>query len=417
MKIAVLGSGVIGITSAWWLAQDGHEVTVIDRMSGPGQDTTRACGGLLSASYSEPWATPEAPWRLLRWLLKDDAPLLFRPSLDRKQWLWSLAFLRECAPSRFEANLRAMVRLAEYSRSTLNQLRQQLKIDYEYHDSGILSFYRDERSFDESQDRVDRLRDLGVDRRVLSPAEVIALEPTLASVKDQIVGGDYCSEDESGDAYGFSKQLAQQAQNKGVQFLYNHEVVRLLYTDGKITSAEVIDDQGNYQHIKADLFVVSMGAYSPLLLEPLGVTCQVYPAKGYSATFTILDSEATPKANLTDMASRLVYSRMGNQLRVAGLAELSGYNKALSTKRCNMMVKQTKVLFPNGLDFDNVQFWSGLRPATPSNTPLIGRTHIKNLYLNTGHGTLGWTMAAGSGRALADLIANRQPEPEFPFLH
>ncbi len=246
---------------------------------------------------------------------------------------------------------------------------------------------------------------------------MIALEPTLASVKDQIVGGDYCSEDESGDAYGFSKQLAQQAQNKGVQFLYNHEVVRLLYTDGKITSAEVIDDQGNYQHIKADLFVVSMGAYSPLLLEPLGVTCQVYPAKGYSATFTILDSEATPKANLTDMASRLVYSRMGNQLRVAGLAELSGYNKALSTKRCNMMVKQTKVLFPNGLDFDNVQFWSGLRPATPSNTPLIGRTHIKNLYLNTGHGTLGWTMAAGSGRALADLIANRQPEPEFPFLH
>lgn len=417
MKIAVLGSGVIGLTSAWWLAQEGHEVVVVDRMSGPAQDTTRASGGLLSASYSEPWATPRAPWQLLRGLFKDETPLLFRPSWDRKQWAWSLAFLRECAPSRFEANLRAMVRLAEYSLSTLNQLRQQLAFDYDYTESGVLSFYRDERSFDESQDRADRLRDLGVDRRILSPEEVVSLEPTLASVQDQIVGGDYCSDDESGDAYGFSKQLAQHAQKKGVQFLFNHDIVRLLYDEGKITAAEVIDDQGCYQQLQADLFVVSMGAYSSFLLEPLGVPCRVYPAKGYSASFTILDSDATPQASLTDMEHRLVYSRMGNQLRVAGLAELSGYNKALSTKRCNMMVKQTKALFPNGLDFDNVQFWSGLRPATPSNTPLIGRTHIKNLYLNTGHGTLGWTMAAGSGRALADLIANRQPEPEFPFLH
>lgn len=416
MKIAVLGGGVIGISSAWWLSQEGHEVVVIDKESGPAQGASRACGGLMSVSYAEPWATPQAPWRLLRWLLKDDAPLMFRPSLDTKQWLWSLAFLRECTPARFEANMRAMVRLAEYSRSSLNQLRQQLNLDYDYYESGILSFYRDERSFDESQDRVDRLRDLGVERRVLSVDEVIEQEPTLASVRDQIVGGDYSSDDEAGDPYGFTTQLAQHVVANGVEFLYNHEIVRLLYNNGQITAAEVLDDQGNYQQIQADAFVVALGAYSPLLLEPLGIPCQVYPAKGYSATFTILDPNQVPKTNLTDIANQLVYSRIGNQLRVAGLAELSGYSRGLSTKRCNMMVKQTKVLFPNALDFDNVQFWSGLRPTTPSSTPLIGRTGIQNLYLNTGHGTLGWTMGVGSGSALADIIAGRQPEPEFPFL-
>lgn len=417
MKIAVLGGGVVGVTSAWWLAQEGHEVVVIDRQSGAAQETSRACGGLLSVSNAEPWATPQTPWRLLRWLLKDDAPLMFRPSMDTKQWLWSLAFLRQCSPKKFEANMRAMVRLAEYSRSTLSDLRQELALDYEYKDSGVLNFYRDESAFDDSQDRADRLRDLGIERRTLSVDEVIALEPSLASVKDQIVGGDYSSDDESGDAYGFTQALAKQAAQQGVSFLYQHDIVRLLYDEGKITAAEVINAQGDYEAIKADAFVVALGAYSPLLLGPLGVSCHVYPAKGYSATFNVLDPEAAPRANLSDIEHRLVYTRIGSQLRVAGLAELSGYSRGLSTKRCNMMVKQAKVLFPNALDFGNVQFWSGLRAATPSNTPLIGRTHIKNLYLNTGHGTLGWTMSAGSGRALADLIANRQPEPEFPFLH
>lgn len=417
MKIAVLGSGVVGVTSAWWLAQEGHEVVVIDRQSGVAQETSRACGGLLSVSNAEPWATPQAPWRLLRWLLKDDAPLMFRPSLDTKQWLWGLAFLRQCSPKRFELNMRAMVRLAEYSRSTLSELRRDLSLDYEYKDSGVLNFYRNERAFDDSQDRTDRLRDLGIERRILSVDEVIALEPALASVKEQIVGGDYSTDDESGDAYGFTRALAQQATHQGVEFLYDRNIVRLLYDNGSITAVEVINGQGDYEQIQADAFVIALGAYSPLLLAPLGVPCHVYPAKGYSATFSLTDPEAAPQANLSDIENRLVYTRSGSQLRVAGLAELSGYSRGLSTKRCNMMVKQAKVLFPNALDFGNVQFWSGLRAATPSNTPLIGRTHIKNLYLNTGHGTLGWTMSAGSGRALADLMANRQPEPDFPFLH
>lgn len=416
MKIVILGSGIIGTSSAWWLNQEGHEVVVIDRHSGPAQEATRACGGLLSASYVEPWATPHTPWRLIRWLLKDNAPLMFKPSLDAKQWLWSLAFLRECSPKRFEQNIRSMVRLAEYSQSTLKSLREQLSLDYEHDDSGVLSFYRDENSFEDSQTRADRLRDLGVERRVLSAAEVIDIEPALDIISDQVIGGDYSSGDESGDAYGFTTQLAKHANQQGVQFLYNHEIVRLLYADGRVTAVEVVNEAGVYQHIKADAFVVALGAYSPLLLNPLGVPCPVYPAKGYSATFNIINTDLAPQSILADMANHLIYSRNGNQLRVAGLAELSGYGRNLSTKRCNMMLKLTKELFPNALDFDNVQFWAGLRPATPSNTPLIGRTSIKNLYLNTGHGTLGWTMGVGSGRALADLIANRQPEPDFPFL-
>lgn len=416
MKIVILGSGIIGTTSAWWLSQEGHDVVVIDRHSGPAQGSTRACGGLLSASYVEPWATPHTPWRLLRWLLKDNAPLMFKPSLDTKQWLWSLAFLRECSTKRFEENIRSMVRLAEYSHASLDLLRQQLSFNYEHYDSGVLSFYRNENSFEDSQTRADRLRDLGVERRVLSAAEVFAIEPALIQVSDQVIGGDYSSGDGAGDAYGFTTQLAQHAAQQGVEFLYNHEVVRLLYADGKVTAVEVMDEVGTYQHIKADVFVVALGAYSPLLLAPLGIKCQVYPAKGYSATFNIIDDTLAPKSTLIDIANHLIYTRIGNQLRVAGLAELSGYSRSLSTKRCNMMVKLTKELFPNTLDFDNVQFWAGLRPATPSNTPLIGRTSIKNLYLNTGHGTLGWTMGAGSGRALADLIAHRQPEPDFPFL-
>ena len=417
MKIAVLGSGVIGITTAWWLAAEGHEVTVIDRQTGAGRETTRACGGLISVAYAEPWATPQTPWQLLRWLCKDDAPLMFKPSLDSKQWLWSLSFLRECQPARFENNLRAMVRLSEYSRALLMQLRHELKLNYAYHQNGILNFYRDEHSFSMSQSMADRLRDIGVERRLLSVPEILDIEPALASIKDQLVGGDYSSDDEAGDAYGFTEQLAKKAQQKGVRFLYQHQIEKLQCADGRVQHVELIDDEGQYQRLQADAFVVALGAFSPQLLKPLGIACPIYPAKGYSATFNVLDPKSLPQTSLIDSKNHLIFTRLGSRLRVSGLAELTGYGRALSQQRCRKIVNLTKELFPNQLDFDNVQFWSGLRPATPSNLPMIGRTHIKNLYLNTGHGTLGWTMGVGSGRALADIIAQRHPEPEFPFLH
>lgn len=417
MKIVVLGSGVIGTATAWWLAAEGHEVVVVDRQAGPGRETTRGCGGVVSASYAEPWASPQMPWQLLRWLCKDDAPLMFKPSLDSKQWLWSLAFLRECQAKRFESNLRAMVRLAEYSRDALVQLRHDLKLNYAYHQYGILNFYRDEHSFSMSQSMADRLRDIGIERRLLSVSEMLEIEPTLHRIKGQLVGGDYSSDDEAGSAYEFTNQLAQKAQAKGVQFLFQHQVEKLHCSDGRVRHIEVIDNEGQYQHLQADAFVVALGAYSSLLLKPLGIACPIYPAKGYSVTFPVLEPKQAPKSSLIDSKNHLMFTRLGAKLRVSGLAELTGYSRTLSHQRCAKIVQVTKELFPNQLDFDNVQYWSGLRPATPSNLPFIGRSHIKNLYLNTGHGTLGWTMGVGSGRALADIIAGREPEPEFPFLH
>ncbi|NYT61348.1 D-amino acid dehydrogenase [Alcaligenaceae bacterium] len=416
MRIAVLGSGIIGISTAWWLSQAGHEVVVIDRESGPAQETSRANGGQISVSYSEPWANPQAPMKLARWLFKDDAPIVFRPQFDPHQWRWALAFLRECLPNRLAPNIRAMVRMSEYSRSTLRQMRTDLDIQYNHLERGILNFYCDHAEFEDTQKMASVMRDFGVDRRVVSTDEIVQLEPALAPARASIVGGDYTAEDESGDVYLFCKALAERASQAGVEFRYATHLSRLLSAGGRIQGAEVINPEGLYEIIDADVYVAALGAYTPQFVLPLGVPCNVYPAKGYSATFNILDDAGAPMVSLTDSAHKVVYTRLGNQLRMAGTAELSGYSRALSTIRCENMARLAHDLFPTALDFANVRYWSGLRPATPSNVPLIGRTKIQNLYLNTGHGTLGWTMGAGSGRALADLISGRQPEPEFPFL-
>lgn len=416
MKVAVLGSGIIGVSTAWWLSQHGHDVVVIDKQPGPAQETSRANGAQISVSYAEPWANPQAPLKLLKWIFKDDAPLLFRPQLDPRQWLWGLMFMRECLPARVSSNIRAMVRLAEYSRSTLQHMRRELDIDYDHLEKGILNFYRDPAEFEASQKMAGVMRDYGVDRRIVSTDEVVAIEPALAPMRHCIVGGDYTAEDETGDAYLFTTALAERAAQSSVQFQYNTQVTRLLAVGGQISGVEIIDPDGMYSTIKADAYVAAMGSYTPLLVSPLGVPCLIYPTKGYSATFTILDTDAAPTVSVTDGANKVVYSRLGNQLRMAGTAEMSGYSRSLNTGRCDHMVKLAHELFPSVLDFANARFWSGLRPSTPSNVPLVGRTKIRNLYLNTGHGTLGWTMGVGSGRALADLISGRKPEPEFPFL-
>ncbi|KAA0911772.1 D-amino acid dehydrogenase [Pusillimonas sp. ANT_WB101] len=416
MNIIVLGSGIIGISTAWWLREAGHDVTVIDRECGPAQGATRANGGQVSVSYSEPWASPQAPLKLARWLFKEDAPLLFRPRLDTRQWRWGAMFLRECLPARLSANVGAMLRLSEYSRQTLQFMRRELGIEYNHLERGILNFYRDQNELDSSQKMADIMRDFGVDRRVVTTEEIISIEPALAPMRDRIVGGDYTSEDESGDAYLFTCALAERARDAGVQFMYSTRVCRLLAADGRIQGAEVVGADGLYHTVGGDAFVAALGAHTPQLVTPLGVACEVYPTKGYSASFRVLEAEAAPTVSLTDGAHKVVYTRLGDQLRMAGTAELAGYSRALNTIRCENMLRQAQELFPTALDFDNVQFWSGLRPSTPSNVPLIGKTSIQNLYLNTGHGTLGWTMGAGSGRALADLMSGQQPKPEFPFL-
>jgi D-amino-acid dehydrogenase len=416
MKVAVLGSGIIGTSTAWWLRQAGHDVVVIDQETGPAQQTSRANGGQISVSYAEPWANPQAPLKLARWLLRDDSPLVFRPTLDLRQWWWGLMFLRECLPARLAPNVRAMVKMAEYSRSTLQQMRTQLNIQYDHLERGILNFYCDPIEFEHSQKMAGVMRDLGVDRRIISADEAVVLEPALQHARSRIVGADYTPEDESGDVHLFTLALAEQARQAGVEFRFSTQLSRLISVDGRIQGAEVIRPDGLYETIRADAYVAALGCYTPHFVAPLGVPCNVYPAKGYSATFDITETAAAPTVSLTDRANKLVYTRLGNHLRVAGTAELSGYSRGLNTIRCQNITRKAREMFPTALDFDNVRYWSGLRPTTPSNVPLIGKTRIPNLYLNTGHGTLGWTMGVGSGRALADLISGRQPEPEFPFL-
>jgi D-amino-acid dehydrogenase len=416
MKVVVLGSGIIGTATAWWLNQAGHDVVVVDREVGPAQEASRANGCQISVSYSEPWANPQAPRRLLKWLFQKNAPLSFHPQLDMRQWIWGLAFLRECMPGRLAPNIRAMVAMAEYSLHTLQAMRSELDIEYHQVERGILNFYRDEAELDASQKAAGVMRNFGVDRRIISPDEVVQIEPALAPIRQSIVGGDYTAQDESGDIYLFTVALAERARKAGVEFRYSNRVSRLVAEGGQVQAVELIDANGLFQTLSADAYVAALGCWTPHFVVPLGVPCLVYPAKGYSATFNIIDESAAPTVSLTDSAHKVVYSRLGGQLRMAGVAEVGGYSRALNTKRCENMSDLARGLFPTALDFDTVQHWSGLRPSTPSNVPLIGRTRISNLYLNTGHGTLGWTMGVGSGRALADIISGNPPEPVFPFL-
>jgi D-amino-acid dehydrogenase len=416
MRVVVLGSGVIGVSTAWWLSRAGHDVTVIDRRSGPAQETSFANGGQISVSYAEPWASPGAPLKLLRWMMRDDAPMVFRPRLDARQWAWGVQFLRECLPGRFEPNLRAMVRLSEYSRSTLRAMRSELGLEYDQVQRGILHFYRDAAAFEASQRGGGIMRDLGIDRRVVSPDEVVALEPALGPHRASIVGGDFTPDDESGDVHKFTVALADHCTRAGVDFQYDTQITRLIPEGGQIRVVETIDAQGAFGSREADAFVVAMGVGSPALVKPLGLRVPVYPAKGYSLTLPVRHGALAPTVSLSDSSHKLVMSRFGDRFRLAGTAELSGYSRALDERRCASMLNYARTLFPDAFNVEDVRYWSGLRPTTPSNVPLIGRTRIANLYLNTGHGTLGWTMGAGSGRALADLLSGRRPEPEFPFL-
>lgn len=416
MKVVVLGGGVIGVCSAWWLRQEGHEVVVVDREAGPAQETSFANGGQISVSYAEPWANPQAPLKLLKWMGKDDAPLLFRPQFDWRQWMWGLAFLRECLPSRLAPNIRAMVRLAQYSQETLTQMRQELGLEYHQLQRGILNFYRDQEEFDGSQKAADVMRDYGLDRRVVSADEVVAIEPALAAHRASIVGGDFTETDESGDVHAFTVQVAELATKAGVQFEFSTRITRVICENGRAAAVEVIRSDGSYDRIEGDSFVVALGSFTPQLMRPLGIHCLIYPTKGYSASFPIIKPDLAPVVSLTDSKHKVVFSRLGDTLRMAGTAELSGYSRTLNPVRCQAMTDLARELFDGVLDFDRVKYWSGLRPSTPSNVPLIGRTRIPNLYLNTGHGTLGWTMGPGSGKAIADVVSGKPPRPEFPFM-
>jgi D-amino-acid dehydrogenase len=426
MRVIVLGAGLLGVTSAYFLSQLGHEVTVIDRQATPGAETSFANGGQISVSHAEPWANPSAPLKVLQWLGQEDAPLLFRLRADMRQWLWGLSFLRNCTPARTRHNIEQIVNLGTYSRDTLQQLRAATGIQYDQRTQGILHFYTNQKEFDGALAPAEQMRALGCERQVISADEAVRIEPALAHIRPQLAGATFTAEDESGDANRFTRELAQRCEAAGVHFRMGHHITALREVAGQIDHVEVTNAEGRFERVRGDAFVLAMGSFSPLLAQPLGIHLPIYPAKGYSVTLPVKDASKAHQVSLTDDEFKLVFSRYTSEsdgdrlqgrdvLRVAGTAELNGYDRNLNPVRCEAIVRRVEQLFPGAGDTTQAQFWTGLRPATPSNVPLIGKTRIGNLFLNTGHGTLGWTHACGSGKSLADIVSGRVPEVDFAF--
>jgi D-amino-acid dehydrogenase len=414
-KVIVLGSGILGVTSAYFLSKAGCQVTVIDRQMTAASETSYANGGQISVSHAEPWANPAAPLKVLQWLGKEDAPLLFRIRADQRQWLWGAQFLRECTPAKTKHNIRQIVNLGTYSRDTLQALRAETGIHYKELTKGILHFYTSAKEFEGCLEPSRQMRELGCDRQVVSADRAVELEPALANIRSQLAGATYTAEDESGDAKLFTRSLVELCKAQGVEFLMGHNITALNAVGGEIDHVEVTNSEGRFSKLKADAYVLSLGSYSPMLAAQVGVRLNIYPAKGYSATVKVLDPSKAPTVSLTDDEFKLVFSRYEDTLRIAGTAELNGYDRNLNMTRCHAITRRVEALFPGATDTQDAQFWTGLRPATPSNVPYIGQSKVGKLFLNTGHGTLGWTHGCGSGKAIADIITGHKPAVDFAF--
>ena len=414
MHILVLGAGVVGTTTAWYLQKQGHQVTVVDRQNQASLETSYANGGQISVSHAEPWANPSAPLKVMKWLFQPDAPLLFRPRLDPAQWRWALSFLGQCTSARAAHNIRQMVNLGTYSRSQLQALRKEAGNEYNHLEKGILHFYTNPAEFDGAMEPTRIMQDLGCDRQIIDADRAVELEPALKPIRNRIAGATYTSEDESGDARMFTQNLAKRCAEAGVEFRYGTEILGFERAGERVLGIQTLRD-GHHETLRADAYVLSMGSFSAALASQLGIFLNIYPAKGYSITVPVKNEEAAFNVSLTDDEYKLVYSRLGDRMRVAGTAELNGYSRKLNYTRCRAIVRRTAEVMPEAGYWDQAEFWTGLRPATPSNVPYIGKSHFANLYLNTGHGTLGWTHSCGSAAALADIIDGRKPEVDFTF--
>ena len=412
MKVIILGSGVIGTTTAYYLAQAGHDVTVLERQPGAGLETSFANAGEVSPGYSSPWAGPGVPLKAVKWLMMQHSPLVIKPMLDPAMWRWGLSMLRNCTVARYEVNKSRMVRLAEYSRDKLVELRAATGIAYDERMQGTLQLFRTQKQLDGIANDVEILKRYGVPFQVLDMAGCMRYEPALKLVREKFVGGLRLPGDETGDCHLFTQRLAKMAEALGVRFQYGTSIRALEHTGGEVTGVQT--DQGL---LKADAYLCALGSYSPLMLRPLGLHLPVYPVKGFSITVPIVDASGAPESTVMDETYKVAVTRLGDRIRVGGTAQLSGYDLGLSASRRDTLDFVVSDCFPQGGDLSRAEFWTGLRPMTPDGTPIVGPSgRYKNLFLSTGHGTLGWTMAAGTGRVMADLMSGRQPEIDMDGL-
>ena len=405
MKITILGSGVIGTTSAYYLAKAGHEVTVLERQPGPALETSFANAGEVSPGYSAPWAGPGVPVKAIKWLLMHHSPLVIKPMLDWAMWRWGLGMLRNCTEARYRVNKARMVRLAEYSRDCLVQLRADTGIRYDERMQGTLQLFRTQKQLDGTAKDVEILQQYGVPYQLLDRAGYLQYEPALADVKEKFVGALRLPGDETGDCFLFTNRLAEMAKALGVQFRFGVNI-RGLRTDG----ADITGVETDAGLLTADRYLLALGSYSAQMLAPVGLKVPVYPVKGFSITVPITDAAKAPESTIMDETHKVAVTRLGDRIRVGGTAQLSGFDLKLDASRRKTLEHVCTDLFPRGGDVSRAEFWTGLRPMTPDGTPIIGPTRIPNLWLATGHGTLGWTMAAGTGRLLADWMGGGQPE-------
>lgn len=405
MRVLVLGSGVIGTTSAYYLARQGFEVVVVDRQAGPALETSHANAGQVSPGYASPWAAPGVPLKALKWLFQKHAPLAIRLTGDSNQYLWMAQMLRNCTAARYAVNKERMVRLSEYSRDCLDELRQDTGIAYEGRQLGTTQIFRTQQQVEAAAKDIAVLERSGVPFELLDRDGVARVEPALAAVKHKLAGGLRLPNDQTGDCFLFTNRLAEEARRLGVEFRFGAQIQQLSANGDRIDGVRV-----DGELFTADHYVLALGSYSPQLLAPLGIRAPVYPLKGYSLTVPIVDAAMAPTSTILDETYKVAITRFDDRIRVGGMAEICGFDLNLDPRRRATLEMITGDLYPRGGDLARASFWTGLRPATPDGTPIVGATRYRNLFLNTGHGTLGWTMACGSGRLLADLIARKQPQ-------
>jgi len=404
LHVAVLGAGVIGTSIAYYLARAGHRVTVLERQSAAGLETSFANAGEVSPGYSAPWAGPGVPVKAVKWLLMRHRPLVIWPLADLAMWRWGLSMLANCNARAYDLNKSRMLRLAEYSRDCLRQLRAETGLRYDDRAQGTLQLFRTQQQFDATGADVEILRRFGVPFETLDRNGCIVHEPALARVREKFVGGLRLPGDETGDCLKFTQRLAAMASALGAEFCYGTRITRLAATGGRIDGVGTSSGA-----VIADAYVLALGSYSPLLARPLGLDLPVYPVKGYSITVPVTDSAGAPESTVMDETHKVAVTRLGERIRVGGTAELAGYNLKLREARRSTLEHVVADLFPAGGDLARAEFWAGLRPMTPDGTPVVGPSRYPNLYLATGHGTLGWTMAAGTGRVIADLVSGQEP--------